>query len=108
MLANTILGVTGDACSFCIDHRVDGKVYELQNNERYRTTIRKQLKDNERLVIDSPDAQVEFNCLLPPGDYYFEISIVKPGSNNLDERVISPATDERGVRLNCLHVVSNI
>ncbi len=113
MLANTILAVTGNVCSFAVDHRVDGAVYELQEyepgkNEQYRVTIRKQLKDDARLVVDSADATFEFDCNLAPGDYYFEISVIRPGTNGIDERVISPATDERGVRLNCLHVVSDI
>ncbi len=108
MLANTILGVSGDVCSFCIDHRVDGQVYELQNDQRYRTTICKQLKDDYRMIVDSDSAAVKFDCILAPGDYYFEISVLKPGTNGIDEEVISPAVDERGVRLNCLHVVSNI
>lgn len=104
MLANTILAVSGNKCCFCIDHRENGVVYELQPGEKYRTTICKQMKDDERKIVDSDSAQPEFDCDLEPGDYYFKIGIVKNGV----EHVISPAVDKNGVRLNTLSVVRDL
>lgn len=111
MLANTIVAVEGDPVCFSVDHRVDGKVYDLQSGETYKITIRKQMKDDAYRSFESDSAQFdvgpgggEGELELAPGDYYFELSIVK---NNVG-RVISPAADERGVRLNCLSVVRNL
>lgn len=104
MLANTIIGVAGDPVCFAIDHRVNGNTYSLATGERYRITIKKRTQDDDAEYHDSGSAQFEFDANLDPDVYYFEIAIVKNGV----KRVISPAVDENGARLNALYILRSL
>lgn len=103
MLANTIYSA-GNPVSFAVDHRENGTAYSLAPGETYRITIKKRMQDDESEYHDSGSAQFEFNTELDPDVYYFEIAIVKNGV----KRVIAPAVDENGARLNALYILRSL
>lgn len=106
-MKNVLSCVQGDSLSFYLYHEVDGKQYELSENENYRIKIKKNLSASEPdLVIDSYSCQFDFYLNLDCGKYYFEIDLVSEGGDI--ESVILPATDNDGARINTLCVTERL
>lgn len=104
-MKNELTCVRGDPISFAVYHTEEDKVYELKDNEFYRMKIKRNLSDEHPdFVADSQSSQFCFDHNLPVGKYYFEISVAIEDK----ERVILPATDTDGVRLNTLYITERL
>ena len=102
---NIIQCVKGNPVSFSVYHEVDGKQYELQENEKYRVKIKKNLGDDEPdFVGDSSEPKFDFAANLECGKYYFEIDLVAGEV----ETAISPATNTDVSRRNTLYITERL
>lgn len=106
MQQNILKAVLGGPLSFSVDHKVNGEAYQLKTGEKYRIRIKKRIRDN-MVVEQTSDSDYfeEFDPGLPVGKYYFEIELIN--ANN-DARVISPACDTDGQRINTLHILEKL
>jgi len=110
MQQNIITAVRGDPVEFSVDYKINDEAYTLGEGEHYAVKIKKRIQDEVSETAYSNGNDFTFPTDFGVGKYYFEIRLVSENGDGsyTEGKVISPACDSDGQRINTLHIIERL